>query len=155
MASGKNVQGQEWVETWEDADGGKWELSWWEDHEGTKAQLGCHGRPIQNGLPIGNGKILDLLCSDHVPIFASGSGAEENYGFIAGVEVQSDYRGIGIGSMLIRRGIEWMRARGCNGCVGRLQNDGDNDARERFWKRLEFEILFNASGRPTWVRRSF
>ena len=155
MTSGENVQDLEWVETWEDADGRKWELSWWEYHGAQVVELGCHGRLIgQNGIP-GLGKALDFLCSYSVLPSSPGSLADDDYGSIDGVKVQPAYRGTGIGSMLVERGMAWMKSKGCKGCIGMFQNDDDNDARERFWKRLGVEILFNAIGQPTWVRRSF
>ena len=109
MATKEDMQVQEieWVETWEDALGRKWELRWWVDHNGTQAELSCHGRLIgRDGSPIGNPRAIDLICSDSVTPSLSGTLAEENYGFFGGIKVQFEYRGAKIGSAFVRKGIE-------------------------------------------------
>ena len=139
----------EWKETWEDARGRKWDVSFCLAETETVALLDVRG--FQAG--VGN---FVISGSDYIPNNALGCITEENYGFIHEVVVRPPaIRGRGIGSDLVEYMMEWMKDRGCEGCGGRLKNDQDNEARERFWRRLGFDLLRNKDGEVRWIKRSF
>ena len=96
----------EWNETWEDASGGKWDVSFCLLEKDRIAFLDVHGFH-QAG--VGN---FRFSCGDYIPKGASGHITEENYGFINEVEVHPpDIRGKGLGSVFVKYMMEWMRER--------------------------------------------
>ena len=140
----------EWNETWEDARGGIWDVSFCLSETEVVADLDVRG--FQAG--VGNFVISgsDYIQNDDV----SRRIAEENYGFIHEVVVRPPaIRGRGVGSGLVKYIMEWMKDRGCEGCGGILKDNQNNEARERFWSRLGFDLLRNKDGKVRWVKRSF
>ena len=139
----------EWKEIWEDASGGKWDMSFCLTEGETEADLDASG----SHAGIGDSAIFG---SDCIPKIASGRITEENCGFIYDVIVlPTDIRGRGVGSCLVEYMMEWMKDRGCKGCCGMFQDDQDNEARERFWRRLGFDLLRDQDGKVKWIKRSF
>lgn len=139
----------EWKETWEDASGGKWDTSFRLTEGETEADLDARGSHAR----IGDSEISG---SDYIPKIASGRITEEKCVFIYDVIVLPPaIRGRGVGSCRVEYMVEWMKDRGCKGRCGMFQDDQDNEARERFWRRLGFDLLRDRGGKVKTIKRSF
>lgn len=139
---------ENWEETWESPRVGKWNVSLLLTGGETAADLDVTGSQAGAGR-------FRISCSDYIPKRESGYITEENYGFIHNVEVPPPARGKGLGSYLVEYVMEWMKDRGCKGCGGTFKDDQDNEARERFWKRLGFTFVRNKDGKAESIKRSF